>query len=209
MDLILGFHFILSAYGFWLPNDPRGSWSDTIRAFDLLRFGPATKVTTTRSLAAKPHNEATRLAAKKALRHKPVRFTGEQARAIARGFFIAADEAQYAIHALAILPDHVHIVMAWHRKHIDTIAAHLKSKATHQLVIAGMHPLASDASSKVRVPSPWARNHWCPFIRTADHMREAIAYVERNPIKAGLRPQRWRQVQPYQNVLAADALARV
>ena len=50
--MILAFHFILSAYGFWLPNDPRGSWSEIVRNFELLRFGPATKVSTTRSLAA-------------------------------------------------------------------------------------------------------------------------------------------------------------
>jgi len=205
MDLVLGFHFILSAYGFWLPNDPRGSWSDCIRAFDLLRFGPATKVTTTRSLAAKPHDVALRAAAKRALRHQPVRFTGVQARAIARGFAIAAFEARYAIHALAILPDHVHIVMGWHAKHIDLIASHLKAKATHQLVTDDIHPLDVDASANGRIPSPWGRKHWCPFIRSVEHMREAIDYVNRNPLKAGLRRQNWRQVQPY---LAADAPCR-
>jgi len=30
--LICGFHSILSAYGFWLPNEPRGSWSDFVGA---------------------------------------------------------------------------------------------------------------------------------------------------------------------------------
>jgi hypothetical protein len=74
--MILAFHFILSAYGFWLPNDPRGSWSDCIRNFELLRFGPATKVNTTRSLAAEPHDEQLRLAAIQALRYPPVEFTG-------------------------------------------------------------------------------------------------------------------------------------
>jgi hypothetical protein len=33
--MIHGFHFILSAYGFWLPNDPHGSWSNTVRKFSL------------------------------------------------------------------------------------------------------------------------------------------------------------------------------
>ena len=54
--MILGLHFIFSAYGFWLPNDPRGSWSDTVRDLELLRFGPATKADTTRSVAARPHD---------------------------------------------------------------------------------------------------------------------------------------------------------
>ena len=79
--MVLGYHIILSAYGFWLPNDPRGSWSDTIRVYELLRFGPASKVQTTRSVANTPHDCALRIAAKQALRHKPVRFSGLQARA--------------------------------------------------------------------------------------------------------------------------------
>ncbi|MEX0703139.1 MAG: hypothetical protein WD069_13675 [Planctomycetales bacterium] len=45
------YHVIFGAYGFWLPNDPRGSWSDFVGSWELLQFGRATKVTTRRSLA--------------------------------------------------------------------------------------------------------------------------------------------------------------
>ena len=198
--MVLGYHFIFSAYGFWLPNDPRGSWSEVVRQFELRRFGPATKVNTTRSVAACPHDKARRMAAKEALRYPPVRFTGVQARAIARGFAIAAVESDYVVHALAILPDHVHLVMSRHAKHIDTIAANFKSKATRQLTIEGIHPLASFASLG-RVPTPWSRNYWCPFIRSDAHMREAIKYVENNPIKAGLRKQCWKLTTPCVNMM--------
>jgi hypothetical protein len=128
--MVLGYHIILSAYGFWLPNDPRGSWSETIRVYDLLQFGPATKVQTTLSVAHASHDRTSRLAAKQALRHKPVRFTGTQARAIARGFEIASREHDYVIHALAILPDHAHLVLRAHPRPIDDIVKHLKAKAT-------------------------------------------------------------------------------
>jgi REP element-mobilizing transposase RayT len=200
--MILAFHFILSAYGFWLPNDPRGSWSECIRQYELLRFGPATKslITSTHSVAAKPHDEATRLAAKTALRYPPVEFTGVQARAIARGFAIAAKEHGFAIHALAILPDHVHLVMAWHRRHIDDIAAHLKAKATRQLSLEELHPMKAYAARDGRMRSPWARNYWCPFIDSLDYMRKASCYVQRNPLKSGLRPQRWNCIVPYQPI---------
>jgi len=30
--MVIGFHVILTAYGFWLPNDPRGSWSEFVGA---------------------------------------------------------------------------------------------------------------------------------------------------------------------------------
>jgi hypothetical protein len=49
---MLAFHGIITAYGFWLPNDPRGSWSTWVGAWELFQAGgPATKVATTRSVA--------------------------------------------------------------------------------------------------------------------------------------------------------------
>jgi REP element-mobilizing transposase RayT len=206
--VVLGFHFIFSAYGFWLPNDPRGSWSETIRQFELLRFGPATKslITTTRSVAAKPHDEELRLAAKQALRYPPVEFTGIQARAIARGFAIAAREGDYIIHALAILRDHVHIIIGRHPRHIDEIAAHLKSKATRQMTHERIHPLAEFTTHDDRKPSPWARNYWCPFIDSEEYMRKAISYVARNPLKAGMKPQAWSCITPHAGESANSAM---
>jgi hypothetical protein len=54
--MIVAYHIIFSAYGFWLPNDPRGSWSDFIRSWELFRFGPATKTTARRSVAHREHD---------------------------------------------------------------------------------------------------------------------------------------------------------
>jgi REP element-mobilizing transposase RayT len=195
--MIHGFHFILSAYGFWLPNDPRGSWSDTVREFSIRKYGLATKVTTTKSVAHHSHDRQERIAAKKSLRYPPVLFTGVKAVAVAQGFAVALSEHRYVVHALAILPDHTHLIMAYHERHIDEIAAHLKSKATYSLASQDLHPLAHFAGKNDRKPSPWARNHWGPFIRSERHMCTAIRYVEANLVNAGLRPQRWSLVTPY------------
>ena len=194
--MLLAFHLILSAYGFWLPNDPRGSWSDVVREYHLLQFGEATRVRTRQSLAHRPHDQAARLTAKEALRYPPVHFTGEQARAIARGFTIAAAEHGYRIHALAILPDHSHLVLAHHPRPIHQIAAHLKAKATRQLTLEGLHPMENTASDDGRKPSPWARNYWSTFIFERKHLRAAVRYAERNPAMAGLPRQRWKCVVP-------------
>ena len=56
--MVLASHVLMSAYGFWLPNDQRGSWSDYIRKWELLWYGPATKVTTRESVAHKPFDPA-------------------------------------------------------------------------------------------------------------------------------------------------------
>src|SRR4051794_13151081 len=75
--MILGFHCIISAYGFWLPNEPRGSWSDFVRSLGLYPFGPATKVTTHRSVAHRPYDRDLKHQMQRVLKYAPVRFTGE------------------------------------------------------------------------------------------------------------------------------------
>ncbi|MEM7682011.1 MAG: transposase [Planctomycetota bacterium] len=197
MPAIVGFHFIFSAYGFWLPNDPRGSWSDTVRRHELLAFGSATKVNTRQSLAGVNHDRTKRLAAKSALKHPPVRFTGIQATLISKGFGEACESHGYRPAALAILPDHVHLAMWRHSRPIEEVAKHLKSKATAHLTAAGQHPLSQHASASGRIPSPWARGYWCPFVRDMDQMERVIRYVEDNPVKAGLPRQSWAWVEAH------------
>src|SRR5262249_33098542 len=106
--MIVGYHVIFSAYGFWLPNDPRGSWSDFVGAWELFRYGRATKTTERRSLAYREHDRELRKAAKSALKYPAVEFTGVQARAVARGFALYFEKAAVPVWACAILPDHVH-----------------------------------------------------------------------------------------------------
>src|SRR6476469_6976865 len=115
MPPVLAYHLIITAYGFWLPNDPRGSWSDFVRAWELFAFGgPATRTRERRSLARDPHDVAKRLEAKRHLARPAVEFAGIQARAIARGFASFVERSHIVIHACSILPKHVHLVVASH-----------------------------------------------------------------------------------------------
>ncbi len=195
--MILGFHYIITAYGFWLPNNPRGSWSRIIRQWELLPYGPAGKVDSRRSLAGQAHDDADRIAAKRLLKYPPVQFTGVQARAIARGIDQAAVEAGYCVYALAILPKHFHAVIARHDRDAGRIATHLKSRATFRLNQEGLNPMGRFPRKDGILPSPWARNHWVVFLDSTERMRQAIAYVENNPLKEGKRLQRWSMVRPF------------
>src|SRR5437016_3459581 len=76
--MVLGYHAIWGVYGFWLPNDPRGSWSKEVWAPQLRTFGPARKTTERRSLAQEPHNRSRRRIAKNALIYPAVKFNEQQ-----------------------------------------------------------------------------------------------------------------------------------
>jgi len=186
--MILANHIIFSAYGFWLPNDPRGSWSEFVRCWEILMAGGrATKIDDRRSVASAPHDVKARRAAKRALRHPPVRFDGLQALAIAKGFSRAVEESEYSIYACAILPDHAHLVAGRHHHDPERIAGHLKTRATQVLTEEGRHPFVHLQSP----PSPWGRKCWKVFLDTHADVRRAVAYVEENPGKMGYRRQDW------------------
>jgi REP element-mobilizing transposase RayT len=193
--MLLGFHVIFSTYGFWLPNDPRGSWSDWIRNWELLRYGGATKVDTRDSVAGAKHDVALRKRAKEALAYPEVFLTGIQAQTVGVGFRTAVDEANYTVLACSIMPQHVHLVVGPHSRKIDRIVAHLKSRATQQLNQSNLHPLAAYRQADGTTPSPWCRNCWKVFVFSQRHLRDAIRYVEENPLKEGKPRQHWSFVR--------------
>lgn len=188
---MIAFHLIISAYGFWLPNDPRGSWSDFVGSWELLKFGPATKVNDARNYAKDPHDIALRRAAKQALKYPPVRFNDAQRIAIGEGFGRACAEADYVCRACCIGFDHAHLVLDPHPREIVVIAGHIKSHATRELTQRGLHPLNGFIGKRGGLPTPWSEGCWKVFLDTSDQVRAATAYVERHPRKEGLSDQKW------------------
>src|SRR5262249_24105718 len=108
--MVLGYHVIFGAYGFWLPNDPRGSLSEFVGSWELFRYGAATTTTRRESLAREPHDRARRLAAKQAMQRPAVQFSVVQARAVGRGFGESIRRGSVTVWACAILPEHAHLV---------------------------------------------------------------------------------------------------
>jgi REP element-mobilizing transposase RayT len=195
---MLGWHLTFSTYGFWLPNDERGSGSMRVRAQHIYEAGgAATKVFTTRSVARKRHDIRARLKAKESLKYPPVVLSGIEARAVGRGIAAVLPKVNLVIHACSILPDHMHFVVAAHRFDGDEIIACLKRAGTRGMNDESLHPMRTFARSSGKIPTPWAERGWKVKLYTPEQMRSAIRYVEQNPIRAGLRPQRWSFVVPY------------
>jgi REP element-mobilizing transposase RayT len=210
--MILGYHVVFGAYGFWLPNDPRGSWSEFVGSWELFRFGPATTTEGRLSVAHAPHDTQARLAAKQALQRPAVQFTGLQARAVARGFgnFVQRRVMRCSpvtVLACAILPEHVHLVIGRHHYEVEKLVNLLKGAATRQLVEEKIHPFGELPARRGRVPKCWAEGLWKVYLNSEADVVRAIEYVEQNSIKEGKPLQRWWFVTPCYSVRHRPRLA--
>ncbi len=206
--MVIGYHVIFGAYGFWLPNDPRGSWSDFVGSWELFRHGGATKTTETCSLAYRPHDRQARLLAKQALKYPAVSFTGLQARAVGTGFAEYVAASGLIVRACAILPDHVHLVVERFRLDIEQVVVQLKGYATRQLMDEQLHPFQTIRLKNGRPPKCWSRGEWNVFLENDEDERRAIRYVEDNPLKEGKPRQRWSFVTPLTALCSRSAARR-
>ena len=197
--MVLAYHAIWSAQGFWLPNDPRGSWSTQVWAKHLRPFGEATKTNIPRSLANRKHDSNARREAKKHLLFPAVTFNGLQARAIARGFDSILPVIGVRLYACAIMPDHVHIVAVRHPKLlIEEIVGFLKRAATRRLTREDIHPLSEFRRQNGRTPSPWVDGGWHRYLNSRAAIGDAVDYVWKNPARIGLPGQPWWFIVPFQ-----------
>jgi REP element-mobilizing transposase RayT len=112
-----------------------------------------------------------------------------QAVAVVEGFRQACEEGGYRIHACAVLPDHVHLVIGWHPRDVRQIVGHLKSNGTRRL----KHVKLWNFGSRTM----WGAHGWNVYLDNTGAVKRAIRYVERNPEKEGKRPQRWSLVTPF------------
>jgi REP element-mobilizing transposase RayT len=195
---LLGVHLCWGAYGFWLPNDPRGSGSEFVWSEELREFGEATTVLDrSRSVASMPHDRRQRLTAKKVLSRPAVQFTGVQARAIGRGFGWFADKYDLTVWACAILPEHVHLVVGPHHVHAHDLDRRLKAAGTAAMNAEGLHPFQFVPKPDGSLPKCWQRGCWAKFLYDEQAVRREIRYVEENPLKEGKPRQRWPFVTTY------------
>jgi REP element-mobilizing transposase RayT len=189
--VILAFHSIITAYGFWLPNDPRGSWSDFVGSLELALHRRATKPRTRQSVAAQDHDHQARRQAKQSLRHPAVRFTGLQAQTIA----MSLGGTGHPLHACCVMPDHVHLVIGRINRPIRQAAGHLKAEANRALRAARQHPLEAHADKDGVVPTCWAVRSWNVYLDSNQDVIRAMQYVANNPIWAGMKLQKWSFTQ--------------
>jgi REP element-mobilizing transposase RayT len=95
------------------------------------------------------------------------------------------------------MPDHVHILIRWHREKAEAMIAHFQEGSRAALIAAQMR----DADHPV-----WGGPGWKVFLNTRPDMERIIRYIRDNPIKAGRAKQEWGFVTEYDGWLPRPAL---
>ena len=184
---VIAYHLILTVYGSWLPNDPRGSMSrairnDVIGELGEIHFGR--KRVQPASMAIRSFYQG----AEKSLQFPLLSFAAKEFPAIAEAFAMEIAKERYTCYACAIMPDHVHVLIRKHKHSAEEMIQNLQRESHLQIREMGIrdfeHPV-------------WGGNGWKVFLDTPDDIRRTIKYIEDNPIKLRLPVQNWSFVKEY------------
>lgn len=199
--MIHGYHVILPMYGVWLPNDPRGAWSDVVWKWELLQYGRPRRSLERQSLVElTPEELELRKQAQAALKYPFVQLNGDQALSVGTGFGNASRKNGYTIWACSILPQHAHLVVARHRYKVEQIATLLKGAATTRIIADNRHPQAGHRESDGPYPKMWAEKRWKVYLDSEQQIETAIRYVEENPELEEKPRQQWSFVERFRGL---------
>jgi REP element-mobilizing transposase RayT len=185
--MIAGYHLIWTAYGWWLPNDPRGSSSHEIRSANVAELGALHHGRKRIQPAGRVIREFYEAAQDK-IKHELRTFDDREIDVIADTFGEVIYRRSYTCYACAIMPDHVHLLI---RKHRDSAEAMIE-----ELQCASRYAVHDIKRRAIDHPV-WGGLGWKVFLETADDLRRVVHYIEANPIKAGRRRQNWEFIHPY------------
>lgn len=185
--IIIAHHLILNGYGHWLPNDPRGSGSQSVRKDQLIELGPRhlgrKGVQPGKSELKKFQGEA-----QPRLEFDPIWFNDAKRQAVAEAFAEAANDQRYTVWACAVLKNHAHLCVRRHRDDGRAIwsmfAAYAVCMLRRSHGVSAEHPV-------------WAVRPYTKYLYSPADVHRIVSYIEGNPKKEGLPRQKWPFVKPY------------
>ena len=185
--VVAGYHLIWTAYGCWLPNDPRGSTSKEVRNIQLqglgeLHFGRK-RLQPARRVVKAFYDQA-----KQRLKHELLDLSDGETVAAAVAFASVIKSHRYTCYACAVMPDHVHLLIRKHRHQAEEMIDVLQDASCLSVRACGHR----DSDHPV-----WTEGGWKGFLTTPEDFRRIIRYIEQNPVKIGRPQQHWDFVTPY------------
>ena len=185
--MVIAHPLILTGYGHWLPNDPRGSLSVELRKEELSELGDIHYG----RKSPQPPREEIREFFRKAPDHldQPILWFEEAQRAVIAEAFREEIVAQgLTCYACAILPNHAHLVIRVHKLKGREMIDRFKFCSRSKLIFGGQFP------QDHRV---WSEDVADIYKFSPDQVTSAIDYTNGNPAKHRLPPQTWGFVVPY------------
>jgi hypothetical protein len=186
--IVIAYHLIWTVYGWWLPNDPRGSGSTSIASDVIAELGELHHGRKSIQPAAR-EVRAFHERARNVLRF-PLQTLDRRDREIVARAFAAVIEAQrYTCYACAVMPDHVHMLIRKHKHQAEEMIVRLQDAGRDRLQVepkwSGGHPVWTGGGG------------WKVFLDHPEEVRGTIAYILDNPEKTQLPAQSWPFVSPY------------
>ena len=185
--MVIAHHLVLTAYGHWLPNDPRGSMSAGTHTPGLARLGPGhlgrKEQQPPRGELRKFHRQA-----EEVLSHPVLWFDPVQRDAVvgAVGETIAA--RRLTCYACAVLTDHVHLLIRRHRVSGQRMVPLFKDRLRDRLLEAKLVPPDHPV---------WSRDVCVLFKSDPRSVWTCVAYINGNFARHGLPTVIYDFVTPY------------
>lgn len=184
---VIAHHIVWTGYGCWLPNDPRGSFSQDVGSDKIAQLGGShygrRRTQPARQIVNEFYAEARPI-----LNHPLLKFTQQQFELIAQGFTDAIKQQSYTCYACAILPNHVHLLIRKHKHRAEQMIEVFQAASRLRI-------------SQARIADPdhpvWTVGGWKAFLHHPDGILRVIRYIENNPVKERLPEQSWEFVKPY------------
>ncbi len=185
--MVIAHHLILTGYGHWLPNDPRGSTSREVVAGKLRGLG---ELHVGRKFPKPPRQifKSFYRNAQSQLEHPILWFDSAKRQVIADAFAQTVQDCRYTCFACAILSNHAHLIIRKHRDRAETMIDRLRTESSAWLCrladVPDNHPV-------------WNTGHYKKFLFTPEDITRTVAYIRNNPAREQIREQDFSFVKLY------------
>ena len=185
--MVIAHHLILTGYGHWLPNDPRGSTSREVVAGKLRGLG---ELHVGRKFPQPPRQtlKSFHRDAQHQLEHSVLWFDSAKRQVIADAFTQTMQDLRYTCFACAILSNHAHLIIRKHRDRAETMIDHLRTESASRLC------RLADVPHNHAV---WNTGHYKKFLFTPADITRTVAYIRNNPARERILEQNFPFVTPY------------
>jgi REP element-mobilizing transposase RayT len=168
--IVIAHHLIWTAYGWWLPNDPRGSGSKVIRRDVIADLGELhegrKKIQPPSRVVREFYQNAAQL-----LKHPLLTFDEPARNEIGNAFADVIQNERYTCYACAIMADHIHILIRKHKHTAEQMAAKLKTQS--RLRLSPLHYREDNH------PTWTAGTGWKVFLDHPDEVWRTIKYIDK------------------------------